>query len=203
MTAKDSVRNSMLQSAFDAIPSLIFVVDEDVRIQAYNAAAAGLLAGDRAAVLKHRAGDLLHCLHSTETPGGCGRAPFCRECIVRNSVAGAFQGRRVVRNRAKIEIVRDETAVEIYALITTSPFQYEAKPFVLLVVEDISEIAELRRIIPICSFCRKVRDDKESWLRVESYFKTHWDLDFSHSLCPECMEKHYPEEYRIICSKRK
>ncbi len=53
-------------------------------------------------------------------------------------------------------------------------------------VEDISEIAELRRLIPICSVCKKVRDDTESWQRLESYFKDHWDVDFTHGLCPDC-----------------
>jgi hypothetical protein len=54
------------------------------------------------------------------------------------------------------------------------------------VIEDISEIAELQRMIPICCICKKVRDDKESWFRIETYFKENWDVDFSHGLCPEC-----------------
>jgi hypothetical protein len=54
------------------------------------------------------------------------------------------------------------------------------------VIEDISAIAELQRIISICSVCRKVRDDEKTWLRVEAYFKNHWDVDFSHGLCPDC-----------------
>ena len=66
---------------------------------------------------------------------------------------------------------------------------------VLLAIEDISEIAELRRLIPICSICKKIRDDKQSWSRVENYFKEHWDLDFSHGLCPDC--------YRIEMGKLK
>ena len=74
--------------------------------------------------------------------------------------------------------------IEIYALITASPFSFQDRQLVLLVIEDISEIAELYRMIPICSVCGKVRDDKESWMRVEAYFKNNWDVDFSHGLCP-------------------
>jgi hypothetical protein len=129
---------------------------------------------------------VLHCLHSTDVPEGCGRAPLCEECVIRNSVAKALQGNRVVRRRTRLEIIRDGNKIEIYALITASPFRYKERPLVLLVIEDISEIAELKRIIPICSICKKVRDDKESWLRVEAYFKKHWDVDFSHGFCPEC-----------------
>ena len=52
----DSLNAEMIRSVFDALPSLIFVVDEDVRIQEYNAAAAEFLSGKRAAILKHRGG---------------------------------------------------------------------------------------------------------------------------------------------------
>jgi hypothetical protein len=85
-----------------------------------------------------------------------------------------------------MELIRDEGKIAIYALITASPFPFHDKPLVLLVIEDISEVAELYRMIPICSVCRKVRDDKESWMMVEAYFKDKWDVDFTHGLCPDC-----------------
>lgn len=178
----------MIRSVFDALPSIILVVDDDVRIQEYNTAAAEFLLASRTSILKHRGGEVLHCLHSTDVPDGCGHGPFCRDCIIRCSVAEAFHGKRITRRRAQIEIIRNREKVAIYALVTASPFNYEQVPLVLLVIEDISEIAELQRLIPICSICAKIRDDKESWSRIESYFKTHWDVDFSHSLCPECYQ---------------
>jgi PAS domain-containing protein len=186
MDVKDSGDKDILRSVFDAIPSLIFVVDDDVRIQEYNAAAAELLLLKRPSVLKRRGGEVLNCLHAVDVPEGCGRGPMCKDCVIRNSVTEAFQGNRVVRHRKKLEILRDGNKIEIYALITASPFYYKERPLVLLVIEDISEIAELRRLISICSICKKVRDDKESWSRLEAYFKDHWDVDFSHGYCPEC-----------------
>ena len=189
MTTEDNLNADMFRAIFDAIPSFAFVVDDDLRIQAYNVAAAELFSGERAAILKHRGGVALHCLHSSEVPEGCGHAPFCKECVVRNSVNEAFQGSRVVRRRTKLEILRGEEKVEIYALITATPFHYRRRQLALLIVEDISEITELKRMIPICSICKKVRDDKESWLRIEAYFKNNLDLDFSHGYCPECFKK--------------
>jgi len=176
----------MLRAVFDALPSLVFVVDQDVRIQEYNMAASDLLMAARKTVLKQRAGEIMHCIHSSEVQDGCGRSPFCKDCIIRNSVTEAFQGNRVVRRRTRIELIRDTNKIEIYALITVSPFSFQDRPLALLVIEDISEIAELYRMIPICSVCRKVRDDKESWMLVEAYFKNNWDVDFSHGLCPDC-----------------
>lgn len=186
MAVQDSINANMFRSAFDAMPSLIFVVDNDVRIQDYNATAGELLLGEKSTILKRRGGEVLHCLHSTDVPEGCGRAPFCKECVIRNSVVQAFQGNRIVRRRTRLELIQNEEKIEIFALISASPFRYQETPLVLLVVEDISEIAELQRMIPICCVCKKVRDDKESWLRVEAYFNNLWNVDFSHGFCPEC-----------------
>ncbi|RPI36856.1 MAG: PAS domain-containing protein [Nitrospiraceae bacterium] len=202
MAANDNISSEMMRSVFDALPSLVFVVDDDVRIQEYNAAAAEFLLVQRSAILKRRGGEVLHCLHSTDVPEGCGRAPFCKNCIIRNSVDEVFQGNRVVRRRTRLEIIRDGNKIELYALITTSPLRYKKRQLALLVIEDISEIAELRRIIPICSICKKVRDDKESWSRVEAYFKEHWDIDFSHGLCPECYKLEADKVTRYIKAEK-
>lgn len=178
----------MLRAVFDALPSLVFVVDQDVRIQECNAAAAELLKAERNTVLKQRAGEVIHCIHSFESPEGCGRAEFCHDCIIRDSVGEAFKGNRIVRKRTRIELIHDGNKVEIYALITASPFSFQNKSLVLLVIEDISEVAELYRIIPVCSICKKMRDDTESWIRIEEYFKNNWDVDFSHGYCPDCFK---------------
>jgi hypothetical protein len=184
---KDELRGlDMYRAVFDALPSLVFVVDDDVKIYECNAAAENLLRAKSVSILRKRAGQVLHCLHASDVPAGCGRAEFCRNCVIRNAVTDAFGGNRVVRSRSRLEIVRDGSVIEIYALISAAPFMYSGKQLVLLVVEDISEIADLRQLIPICSVCKKVRDDTESWLRLESYFKDRWDVDFTHGLCPEC-----------------
>ncbi len=56
------------------------------------------------------------------------------------------------------------------------------------------EIKQLKGILPICSGCKKIRDDKGYWNRIESYISTHTDAEFSHGLCPECLEKLYGKE---------
>ncbi len=56
------------------------------------------------------------------------------------------------------------------------------------------EIKTLKGIIPICSHCKKIRDDKGYWDRVENYISEHSMAKFSHGICPECAEKNYPHE---------
>lgn len=58
----------------------------------------------------------------------------------------------------------------------------------------LSEIKTLQGIIPICSNCRKIRDDEGFWHLVEKYLQEHTDAEFSHGICPECMDKIYGDE---------
>ena len=51
------------------------------------------------------------------------------------------------------------------------------------------EIKKLRGLMPICSYCKKVRDDQNYWQKVEDYLFVHSDLRFSHGICPSCLER--------------
>ncbi len=57
----------------------------------------------------------------------------------------------------------------------------------------LSEVKTLHGLIPICAACKKIRDDKGYWTQVETYVREHSSAEFSHSLCPECAAKMYPE----------
>jgi len=55
------------------------------------------------------------------------------------------------------------------------------------------EIKILRGFIPICASCKKIRDDEGFWKDIEVYIEDHSEVEFSHSLCPECAKKLYPK----------
>ena len=63
--------------------------------------------------------------------------------------------------------------------------------------EALTKVKELEGIIPICSFCKKIRDDQGYWRKVEEYISTHSKARFSHGVCPECAEKYYEEIKKI------
>ncbi len=58
----------------------------------------------------------------------------------------------------------------------------------------ISEIHTLRGILPICANCKKIRDDRGYWNRLEVYFEAHSELHFSHGLCEDCAKELYGDE---------
>lgn len=59
--------------------------------------------------------------------------------------------------------------------------------------EAMGQLRTLRGIVPICMHCKSVRDDHGYWKLVEAYVSQHSDAQFSHSICPKCMEKYYSE----------
>ncbi|RMI14659.1 MAG: response regulator, partial [Calditrichaeota bacterium] len=61
--------------------------------------------------------------------------------------------------------------------------------------EALSKIKTLRGLIPICASCKKIRDDRGYWQQLERYLQEHSEAAFSHSYCPECIQKHFPDLY--------
>jgi PAS domain S-box-containing protein len=161
-------KESYYRAILNAIPAMIFVVDNDVRIRDLNDAAAAVFGQDKVTILNRRGGEVLHCLHSYDVPEGCGRAPFCRTCVIRNSVTRSLQGHAVTRQRTKVELLLGETSQELELLITASPMPDSDEQLALLIIEDISELSTLRNIIPICAKCKQIRDDQEYWHSIES-----------------------------------
>ncbi|MBE0603156.1 MAG: PAS domain-containing protein [Deltaproteobacteria bacterium] len=181
------------KALFDAVPSAVFIVDDDVRILDYNAAGSGILGTDRSAIYMMRGGEALHCLHANDSPEGCGRAEHCRDCVIRTSVGKVLRGGKTVRAKAKMELrAKGETEVaQVDILVIAAPFPYNGKPLVLLVLDDVTELTLLREIVPICSHCKKIRNERGYWEAVEGYLQKHSDLYFSHGICDDCLKRHY------------
>jgi hypothetical protein len=57
----------------------------------------------------------------------------------------------------------------------------------------LDEVERLRGLLPICAACKKIRDDEGYWSQIEEYLDRHTDLTFSHTVCPECARRLYPE----------
>lgn len=59
-----------------------------------------------------------------------------------------------------------------------------------------AKVKTLSGMLPICSSCKNIRDDKGYWSQIEAYIRDHSEAEFSHSVCPECAKQLYPEFYK-------
>lgn len=55
--------------------------------------------------------------------------------------------------------------------------------------EAISEIKQLRGILPVCASCKKIRNDRGEWIQIETYIRSHSEAEFTHTICPECKKR--------------
>ncbi len=83
-------------------------------------------------------------------------------------------------------IARDVTDMKI--------LQEELSKKVMQLEAALSTVRQLEGIIPICAYCKKIRDDEESWHQMEQYISSHSEVKFSHGICPEC----HKEQLEII-----
>lgn len=67
----------------------------------------------------------------------------------------------------------------------------EREQLIAKLEQALAEIKTLRGILPICATCKKVRDDKGYWSQIETYIRTHSEVEFTHGICPECERESY------------
>ncbi len=88
------------------------------------------------------------------------------------------------------------------AIIRTIRYAIERQRLMNQLQDAMNEIKMLKGIIPICSKCKKIRDDKGYWNHLESYLEKYSDASFSHGMCPECSEELYGNEDWYIDMKK-
>ncbi|WP_022665234.1 GAF domain-containing protein [Desulfospira joergensenii] len=80
--------------------------------------------------------------------------------------------------------------VEAHLALLNKTKELERKNKVL--EKTLGEVKTLRRLMPICASCKKIRDDKGYWNQIEEYLGKHADVWFSHGICPDCARRLYP-----------
>lgn len=80
--------------------------------------------------------------------------------------------------------------IMIFVVLFQSAFTYM---FEYVRERQINQIRELRALLPICSNCKKIRDDSGYWEQLEEYMDTNLGVGFSHGICPDCIRELYPE----------
>jgi len=81
--------------------------------------------------------------------------------------------------RARIRV--GERVVELQAALADRVKKLE---------EAIVKIKTLQGLLPICSYCKKIRNDQDYWQQIETYVSEHTQAEFTHGICPDCIEKH-------------
>lgn len=71
-------------------------------------------------------------------------------------------------------------------------FEKERDELIIKLQNASDEIKKLKGVLPICAHCKNIRDDKGYWKKIEEYVTEHSEAQFSHGICPDCLEKYFP-----------
>jgi len=178
----------------NAIPAPIFIVDRDATVHALNSAARKFVGPEADRSLHRRCGEVLGCMNQHAKPERCGETERCEDCVLRQSLAVLEGGSSLVREKVDMELARGSECEPVVFWVTTSAIELDGEQRALIVLEDISELVQLRELVPICASCKKIRTGDDYWEMVEAYMSKHLDLEFTHGICPDCVEKLYGDD---------
>ena len=88
------------------------------------------------------------------------------------------------------------------AIIRTILYAIERQRLMTEIKQASDHIKTLQGMLPICSACKNIRDDEGYWNRIESYISEHSEVKFTHSICPDCTKKLYPELFTKMKIKK-
>jgi hypothetical protein len=106
---------------------------------------------------------------------------------------------REIENRPVLTILKKVAEIERELTLAQQEIERrkrlekEREKLIAELQQALSEIKTLRGFLPICANCKKIRDDEGYWQQIEKYIQDRSDAQFSHSICPECTKKLYPE----------
>ena len=83
----------------------------------------------------------------------------------------------------------NELRARLKAGIRIIDLQQKLAAHVAELQDALANVRRLNGLLPICSYCKAIRDDSDYWHRVEEYVTEHADVKFSHGICPKCLEK--------------
>ncbi|MBN1568361.1 MAG: GAF domain-containing protein [Acidobacteria bacterium] len=113
----------------------------------------------------------------------------------RGEIVGLLQLNDREKDRFTLDIIRffEGIGASIGVALMRKQEEEEREKLIAELREALSNVRILSGLLPICSSCKKIRDDKGYWNQIEAYIKEHSDVDFSHGICPECAKHFYPE----------
>ncbi len=118
--------------------------------------------------------------------------------VVLTAIDDEMLGREAVRRGAQDFLIKGQADDRLVAravryAIERREILQERDRLISELQAALEQVKRLSGLLPICAHCKRIRDDRGYWSQIEAYIRDHSEAEFSHSLCPECAAKLYPE----------
>jgi len=108
------------------------------------------------------------------------------------TATGASLGTLCVVDRQP-RLLSEEQLAALEALARVVVGQLELRRTAGALAQALRRVRTLSGLLPICAYCKRVRDNREYWREVEAYIRSHAPVEFSHGICPRCLAEHFPD----------
>jgi signal transduction histidine kinase len=129
---------SSFRTILDALPNIVLVLNRYRQTVFYNQALFSIVQGDSSQVLGQRPGELLGCIHSCETEGGCGTTKFCAACGAVNAILASQRGQQSIEE-CRILTGNGGEFGALDLRVWATPFESQGEPFTVFAITDISD----------------------------------------------------------------
>ena len=180
---------SSLLALLDAFPSLAFIADADATVLEANRSARQWLGDGVGTRLGLPPGAVLECIFPHESRGGCGATEFCSSCVLRRSIEAVASGRAAPRRVAHMIVGAAGKPEDRWFQVSASPFALEGRKLVLIVLEDATELVELRELLPLCPGCGASRESSDPIAQARVFLRKHPDFLRADELCADCHQR--------------
>ena len=184
-----------LKTVLDTIQAGILVIDPSSHtIVGVNAAAGKMIGAPR----EHILGSVCHAYICPDEKGQCPVTDLGKTLENAERVLLTARGERVpvLKTVVSVTLAGREHLLESFLDITARKrAEEERERLILELQEALAEVRTLSGLLPICASCKSIRNDQGYWQQIEAYIKEHSKAEFSHSVCPKCAEKLYPEVF--------
>jgi hypothetical protein len=180
---------SSLLALLDAFPSMAFITEADTRIVEANRAARQWL-GDRPGTeLGLPFGSVFQCIFPRDSRGDCGTTDFCPSCLVRRSIESATSGRPAPRRVAHMIVGANGQPEDRWFQVSASPLAFGGRTLVLVVMDDVTQLVELRALLPLCPDCGASREASDPIAQARIFLRKHPDFLLADELCADCRQR--------------
>jgi PAS domain S-box-containing protein len=141
-TTIDLLQGKMINcdAVFESSPVAMFIIDETTNIVMVNLAAVKLCGGNEEEILQHRPGNALRCAHSSKDPRGCGYAPDCKLCNVRNGIESLIaDGGNIAGAELEFNLIKNGKHQIVWMIVGVEPMIYNGSKHWCIALNDITE----------------------------------------------------------------
>ena len=195
--AEMSLRESevRLKTILDTIQAGIVVIDPRTRvIVGVNAAAGKMFGAPREQIL----GRMCHKYICPAEQDECPVTDLGQNFDTAEGVLLTATGKRVpiLKTVGSVTLAGREHLLESFLDIAERKrAEEERERLIRALQEALAKVKTLSGLLPICASCKRIRNDQGYWEQIEAYIRDHSEAEFSHSVCPECSERLYPEVF--------